>query len=258
VSHETVYQTLFIRTRGALGRELLSHLRRAGSVRRSQAAKGQRAGPGQIRDTSRFESAHRRPRTVPFPLTERGGLLTGASSASRVSTEAETLDPYSSQSRDVDRPDAGRQRDEESTAMPDRPSYASQLEHLRVRDCMHAGVLTCSADTPLVEIAGIMTKHRVHAVAVIDATRRPIAVASALDVVAAAIDEHERMTARVAMAGTEPLITISTDAAMDRAAKLMTKHRVHHLIVVEPADGHPVGILSTLDIAGLVAGSRER
>ena len=100
------------------------------------------------------------------------------------------------------------QREEESTVMPDRSSHGSQLQHLRVRDCMHAGVLTCSADTPLGEVAGIMTKHRVHAVAVIDDKRRPIGLVSALDVVeAAGRDEHERVTARVATA-TEPLITI--------------------------------------------------
>ncbi len=142
--------------------------------------------------------------------------------------------------------------------MPDRSSDASQLGHVRVRDCMHVGVLTCSADTPLGEVAGIMTKHRVHAVAVIDDRRRPIGVVSALDVVAAASSgEHERVTARVAVA-TEPLITISADAPLDRAAKLMTKHGVSHLIVVDPAGGHPVGILSTLDIAVVVAENSER
>jgi CBS domain-containing protein len=142
--------------------------------------------------------------------------------------------------------------------MPDRSSPASQLEHVRVRDCMHVGVLTCSADTPLGEVAGIMAKHRVHAVAVIDDRRRPIGVVSALDVVAAASrGEHERVTARVAVA-TEPLITISADAPLDRAAKLMTHHGVHHLIVVDPPGGYPVGILSTLDIAVVVAESSER
>ena len=75
VSHETVYQTLFIQTRGALKREMLLHLRRAGSVRPPQVAKGQHTGQGQIRDASRFESAHRRPRTVRFPLTGRGTCL---------------------------------------------------------------------------------------------------------------------------------------------------------------------------------------
>ena len=77
VSHETIYQTLFIQTRGALKRELLLHLRKAGSVRRPQVAKGQHAGQGQIRDASRFESAHRRPRTVRFPVTGRGTCLRG-------------------------------------------------------------------------------------------------------------------------------------------------------------------------------------
>jgi len=122
---------------------------------------------------------------------------------------------------------------------------------------MHAGVLTCSADTPLSEVAGIMIKHRIHAVAVIDDKRRPIDVVSALDVVAAASSGNLSVTARVA-AATEPLITISADAPLDRAAKLMTRHRVHHLIVVDPAGGYPVGILSTLDIAVLVAENSER
>ena len=154
-------------------------------------------------------------------------------------------------------PGCGRQRDEQSTSMPDRSSHGSQLEHLRVADCMHAGVLTCSADTPLSEVAGIMIKHRIHAVAVIDDKRRPIDVVSALDVVAAASSGNLSVTARVA-AATEPLITISADAPLDRAAKLMTRHRVHHLIVVDPAGGYPVGILSTLDIAVLVAENSER
>ena len=38
----------------------------------------------------------------------------------------------------------------------------------------------------------------------------------------------------------------------------MTKHRVHHLIVVDPANDYPVGILSSLDIAVLVAENSER
>jgi len=142
--------------------------------------------------------------------------------------------------------------------MSDRSSHASQLEHVRVRDCMHAGVLTCSPDTPLGEVAGIMTKHRVHAVAVVDDKRRPIGVVSALDVVAAVSrGEHERVTARVA-AAVEPLITISAETPLDRAAQLMTRHRVHHLIVVDPPGGSPIGILSTLDIAVVVGENSER
>lgn len=50
VPHETIYQTLFIQTRGARKRELLSHVRRDGSVRRPQVAKERACRQGQIRD----------------------------------------------------------------------------------------------------------------------------------------------------------------------------------------------------------------
>ena len=46
MSHETIYQTLFIQTRASLKREQLLHVRRAESVRRPQVAKGQHAGQG--------------------------------------------------------------------------------------------------------------------------------------------------------------------------------------------------------------------
>jgi transposase, IS30 family len=47
VSHETIYLSLFVQTRGALKRELVSHLRRQGSIRRPRAAK-KHHGQGQI------------------------------------------------------------------------------------------------------------------------------------------------------------------------------------------------------------------
>lgn len=48
VSHETIYLTLFIQARGALKRELMSHLRRARSIRRPRNAKRRNRGQGQI------------------------------------------------------------------------------------------------------------------------------------------------------------------------------------------------------------------
>jgi hypothetical protein len=77
VSHETIYQTLFIQTRGAPKRELLLRLRRAGSVRRPQVAKGQHARQGQIRDASRFESAPPQAEDRAVPGHWEGHLLRG-------------------------------------------------------------------------------------------------------------------------------------------------------------------------------------
>ena len=50
VSHETIYRSLFIQTRGALKKELLEHLRAKRTIRRSRHASLKRNGLGQIKD----------------------------------------------------------------------------------------------------------------------------------------------------------------------------------------------------------------
>jgi len=47
VSHETIYRSLFIQTRGVLKKELLAHLRATRSIRRSRHATLKRSGLGQ-------------------------------------------------------------------------------------------------------------------------------------------------------------------------------------------------------------------
>ena len=121
------------------------------------------------------------------------------------------------------------------------------LDHIRVHDAMHHGILSCGPDAPLEEVAAIMAKHRVHAVAVADGrTRRPAGVVSDLDVVAAIASGNELSAAQ--SAATEPL-TVSSEERLDRAAQLMVEHGVSHLVVLDAAGGRPVGILSTLDVA---------
>jgi IS30 family transposase len=50
VSHETIYRSLFIQTRGVLKKELLDHLRAKRTIRRSRHASLKRNGLGKIKD----------------------------------------------------------------------------------------------------------------------------------------------------------------------------------------------------------------
>jgi len=50
VSHETIYLSLFVQSRGALRRELSAHLRSGRRTRRARAQRSNRQGQGQIPD----------------------------------------------------------------------------------------------------------------------------------------------------------------------------------------------------------------
>ena len=131
-------------------------------------------------------------------------------------------------------------------------THLPPLEHVRVGDCMHAGVLTCSADASLRDVASIMADHHVHAVVIAGGDlARPEGVISDLDVLAALATRAE-CTAGQAGA-TEPL-TVSADLNLQAAAQLMSEHGVSHLVIVDAAGGYPVGVLSSLDIAAVYAG----
>jgi CBS domain-containing protein len=125
------------------------------------------------------------------------------------------------------------------------------LDHIRVKDAMHHGILTCWTDAPLEQVAGIMSKHRVHAVAVTegDATE-PVGVVSDRDVVAAIARGAQSSAGQAA--ATEPL-AVSADQSLRRAAQMMSDHEVSHLVVRDAASGQPIGVLSTLDLAAVYA-----
>lgn len=129
----------------------------------------------------------------------------------------------------------------------------TSLARVRVRDIMHTGILTTDPDTPLRVVARLMAEQRVHAVAVADPdhVRRPWGFVSDRDVAAAAIEGLDETAGGAAK---QPVVTITASDPLSYAAEQMLKHAVSHLVVVDPATGHPSGIVSTLDVAAAYAG----
>ena len=81
VSHETIYRSLFIQTRGVLKKELLAHLRAKRAIRRSRHATMKRSGLGQINDAI---SIRERPAEVDdraVPGHWEGDLIAGSSNS---------------------------------------------------------------------------------------------------------------------------------------------------------------------------------
>lgn len=129
------------------------------------------------------------------------------------------------------------------------------LENVRVAEAMHDGVLVCAPETPLSALAELMAAERVHCVVVAEDAEDASSlwgVVSDLDLVAAAtVRDLDEQTAGGSSASLA--LTIAPSETLQRASQLMTEHATAHLVVVEPASGRPVGVLSTLDIARALA-----
>jgi CBS domain-containing protein len=130
-----------------------------------------------------------------------------------------------------------------------------RISTLRVADVMHAGVFTCEREALLSEVAATMARERVHCVVVESGSGdpgSPWGVVSDLDLIAAAtVRELDEQTAGGSAA--TPVVMVSPDEVLDRAAQLMTEHATAHLVVVDGERGLPLGVVSTLDIATILA-----
>jgi CBS domain-containing protein len=130
---------------------------------------------------------------------------------------------------------------------------AESLASIRVADAMHRGVVGCGPDARLATVARVMAAHRIHAVVVALGEESPgWSLVSDLDVAAAVSDGRLENTTAGQLASA-PNLCVAADETVARAAQLMRDYDTHHLIVVTRSSDRPVGILSTLDIADVVA-----
>jgi CBS domain-containing protein len=127
-----------------------------------------------------------------------------------------------------------------------------RFQHARVSDVMRTGILSCPPSASVREVARTMASHHIHSVVVREAGEAGTwSLLSDLDLVAAARrGDVEDLSAADAAAG-EP-VTVGADDALERAAQLMIERNAAHAVVVDPT-GQPLGMLSSLDIAGTLA-----
>ncbi len=134
-----------------------------------------------------------------------------------------------------------------------KPAEAAAVEDTRlVRELMHFGVISCSQGTPVDEVAQRMTDYHVHAIVVTDADGYAVGVVSQTDIVLA---RQGRSAAEMAgiLAGaimSTNVVTCAPEATISDAITLMTRNRIHRLVVVDARSGKPwpVGVLSMTDI----------
>lgn len=144
-------------------------------------------------------------------------------------------------------------------------SAIERLLTLRVSDVMHKRVISVSAVDTMAQAAQTLLKHSISGAPVLDASAKCAGMISAIDFVkkhsghrkpGVAQDAADRndelvrhhMTSAVhSVEGSEPLIA---------AARLMCSHHIHRLPVFDK-DGHPIGMVTALDIVAALVNAIE-
>jgi CBS domain-containing protein len=134
-----------------------------------------------------------------------------------------------------------------------------QLDRTTAGDVMHRGIVTCDVHAPLSAVARMMAGHRIHCVVVRnDAASWSDTPGAGLWGIVSDLD-LVRLAAGDGVAGRTAGQSAATPAAVIRdrdslreAARVMTDRAVSHLVVVNHS-ARPVGILSTLDVAGAIS-----
>jgi CBS domain-containing protein len=143
------------------------------------------------------------------------------------------------------------------TTDPSGSYLTPSFDHARVADAMRPRVLTCEPGTPLMAVAQRMASEHVHAIVVLteaaeadrEIERLPWAVITDRDILRSAAVVADRTAGDVA---TGEVLSAHPDERLPDVAQRMLEHGTSHAVVVEPRTGRPVGVLSTLDIAGIL------
>lgn len=133
-----------------------------------------------------------------------------------------------------------------------------RLKTLMVADVMAKGVVWVNTQQQMADVATILLKHEISSAPVVDESGACVGIISASDFLKRdARDEHTKEPARARRGWTPEDIaatfmstgvqTIPASASILQASRIMCAQHVHRLPVVNH-NGHPVGIISTIDI----------
>jgi len=126
-----------------------------------------------------------------------------------------------------------------------------ELGDLKVQEVMSRSVFTVPLDASLDDILNEMLTNNISAVIVVAPNGEFMGVVSRLDVIKALSQHKEKilnLTAEDIMS-TKP-VRVDGDAPLKEAAAIMTKNKVHRVLVLTSHLGKliPVGVLSAIDI----------
>jgi CBS domain-containing protein len=124
---------------------------------------------------------------------------------------------------------------------------------IQVKDFMSSPVTIAVGKKSVKEIRAIMNRDKIHAIPIIEYLRQLPDIRVAIKGIVTSSDLSKDVDENLAIEEfmTSNVHVIHKDSSAGAAAKMMLKHKVHHIVVME--DGKIIGIISSLDFVKLVA-----
>src|SRR5512138_2231954 len=126
-----------------------------------------------------------------------------------------------------------------------------------VSDLMHRGLIACTKETSLGQVAVLLTQHHVHALVVVDRDGRAVGLMSDIDLLAGewlGADSESLATMRKLTAGdlmSYPIIMVDCGTPLNEAARLMIEKDINRLLVTDK--GQTVGVIASSDFVASIA-----
>ena len=125
---------------------------------------------------------------------------------------------------------------------------------IQVKDFMSAPVTTAMAEDNINEIRTLMVENGIHAIPIISYTNDKLKVDMTIQGIITATDICKEVSDDATVAdimSTSIVHVVHLESSAKSAAKMMLKHKVHHIIAME--NGEIKGMISALDFVKLVA-----
>lgn len=117
---------------------------------------------------------------------------------------------------------------------------------IKVGDCMKSTVATIQDDASIVDAAKKMHDKDVGSLLIVDLKKKPVGMVTTSDIVKKAV-ANKKLDCKVRDIASKRLLTVSIQADLTEAAKLMGANNIKRLLV-EDEKGKLAGIISSKDI----------
>lgn len=130
---------------------------------------------------------------------------------------------------------------------------------MKVQDLVRSRreIFSILEETTVHDAARYLRDHKVRSVGILDSSGRLAGVVSQSDISDKVAAENKCPAwMRVTEIMTRDLITVRPDIALDECLRLMEKHDIFHLLVVEET-GHYLGMISVADLLQVIASDEK-